>query len=91
MNLDKVHSIYFVGIGGIAMSAAAGLARDLQYVISGGKRHVISPFVKLQRYSNTFIRTISSADLTSIPEGTYAFPNDGKRRICGKNTCFPRR
>lgn len=47
------------------------------YVISGGKRHVISPFVKLQRYSNAFIRTISAADLTSIPEGTYAFPNDG--------------
>jgi hypothetical protein len=47
------------------------------YLISGGKRHVISPFVKLQRYSNTFIRTVSQTDLEGFPEGTYAFPNDG--------------
>ncbi len=41
MNLDKVHSIYFVGIGGIAMSAAAGLARDLQFEVSGSDSNAI--------------------------------------------------
>jgi UDP-N-acetylmuramate--L-alanine ligase len=35
MNLDGVKEIYFIGIGGIAMSAAAGLAKDLGYQVSG--------------------------------------------------------
>ena len=35
MNLDGINEIYFIGIGGIAMSAAAGLAKDLGYQVSG--------------------------------------------------------
>jgi UDP-N-acetylmuramate--L-alanine ligase len=35
INLEGISEIYFIGIGGIAMSAAAGLAKDLGYQVSG--------------------------------------------------------
>ncbi|HMQ01898.1 MAG TPA: UDP-N-acetylmuramate--L-alanine ligase [Candidatus Doudnabacteria bacterium] len=35
MNLTPDSKIYFIGIGGIAMSAAAGIAKQLQYEVSG--------------------------------------------------------
>lgn len=35
INLEQVKEIYFIGIGGIAMSAAAGIAKDLGYQVSG--------------------------------------------------------
>ncbi len=35
MNLSEIHNIYFVGIGGIAMSAVAGIARDEGFTVRG--------------------------------------------------------
>ncbi len=35
IDLEKIKKIYFVGIGGIAMSAAANIARDFGYEVSG--------------------------------------------------------
>ncbi len=44
MNLEKVNKIYFVGIGGIAMSAAAGLAKDLGFDVCGSdSKEIYSP------------------------------------------------
>lgn len=34
-DFSNVHKLYFVGIGGIGMSAAAGIAKDLDYEVSG--------------------------------------------------------
>ncbi len=47
------------------------------YLINGGKRQLISPFVKNQRYSGAVPKPISSADLNEFPEGSYAEPLDG--------------
>lgn len=35
INLDQVESIYFIGIGGIAMSATAGIAKNLGFKVAG--------------------------------------------------------
>jgi UDP-N-acetylmuramate--L-alanine ligase len=35
LNLDEVHKIYFIGIGGIAMSATAGFAKASDFEVSG--------------------------------------------------------
>lgn len=44
MNLNHVKHIYFIGIGGIAMSAAAGLAKSLGYEVSGSdSKEIYSP------------------------------------------------
>ena len=35
MNLDKLHSVYFIGIGGIGMSAIARFFKQRQVHVSG--------------------------------------------------------
>src|ERR1700733_10907162 len=44
MELDKISKIYFVGIGGIAMSATAGIAREAGFeVVGSDAKTVYSP------------------------------------------------
>ncbi len=44
MNLTENSKIYFIGIGGIAMSAVAGIAKELRYEVSGSdSKAVYSP------------------------------------------------
>jgi UDP-N-acetylmuramate--L-alanine ligase len=44
MDLQKIHKIYFVGIGGIGMSASAGIAREAGYeVIGSDSKALYSP------------------------------------------------
>lgn len=44
INLDQIKHIYFIGIGGIAMSAAAGLTKSLGYEVSGSdSKEIYSP------------------------------------------------
>jgi subtilisin family serine protease len=47
------------------------------YLISGGKRHLISPFVKSQRYATSRVKEVSLSDIEKFPEGNYAEPLDG--------------
>lgn len=41
MNLTQESKIYFIGIGGIAMSATAGIAKELRYDVSGSDSKAI--------------------------------------------------
>jgi UDP-N-acetylmuramate: L-alanyl-gamma-D-glutamyl-meso-diaminopimelate ligase len=44
MNLDEVKKIYFVGIGGIAMSAAASIAKESNFeVVGSDSKQIYSP------------------------------------------------
>ncbi len=44
INLDQVNKIYFIGIGGIGMSAAAGLAKSMGFEVSGSdSKEIYSP------------------------------------------------
>lgn len=51
--------------------------RDLYYYINGGKKQMVSTFVKNQRFATTSYKTVAFADLQSFPEGSYAEPLDG--------------
>ena len=46
MNLEQVSKIYFIGMGGIGMSAAAGLAGEQGFVVLGSDAHTIYPPAK---------------------------------------------
>src|SRR5438105_4105091 len=44
IDLNNINKIYFVGIGGIAMSAAAGIAKNYGYEVSGSdSKEVYAP------------------------------------------------
>jgi subtilisin family serine protease len=47
------------------------------FYISGGKRHLISDFVRQQRFANSPIVTVDLSDIANFPEGSYAEPLDG--------------
>lgn len=47
------------------------------YYINGGKKQLISSFVKNQRFSTVTVKTVTEQDLDLYPEGTYASPLDG--------------
>ncbi len=47
------------------------------YLINGGKRQFISPFVRNQRYAAVVPIVATLNDLESYPEGSYAEPLDG--------------
>lgn len=47
------------------------------YLITGGKRQRISPFVRGQRFRNVEIKQVTLEDLESFPEGSYAEPING--------------
>ncbi len=41
LNLEDIHSIYFIGIGGVGMSAAAGIAAQSGFEVSGSDSQAI--------------------------------------------------
>lgn len=47
------------------------------YLINGGKRQRVSPFVKNQRYKNLDVKEVDLADVESFSEGSYAEPING--------------
>jgi hypothetical protein len=47
------------------------------YYINGGKKQLISSFVKNQRFASQTPKVLSLKDLTDFPEGSYAEPLDG--------------
>ncbi|HEX3095541.1 MAG TPA: S8 family serine peptidase, partial [Patescibacteria group bacterium] len=47
------------------------------YLINGGKRQLISPFVFKQRFANVTVKNITASDLAGFAEGSYAVPLDG--------------
>lgn len=50
INLENVKKIYFIGIGGIGMSAAAGIAQERGFEVSGSDSHEIyEPAVSVLR------------------------------------------
>jgi UDP-N-acetylmuramate--L-alanine ligase len=52
INLENVNKIYFVGIGGIAMSAVASIAKSFEYEVSGSdSKEVYSPAKDVLRNS----------------------------------------
>lgn len=57
MDLQEVKKIYFIGIGGIAMSATAGIAKEAGFVVSGSDSAEIYAPAKdvLERYGIEYI------------------------------------
>jgi hypothetical protein len=47
------------------------------FLINGGKRQPVSPFVRNQRFASTVLKSVEAADIASFPEGPYAAPLDG--------------
>ncbi len=47
------------------------------YQISGGQKRLVSPFVFNQRFSDSPLKTATSAQLADYPEGAYVTPLDG--------------
>jgi subtilisin family serine protease len=47
------------------------------YLINGGKRQLITPFVRNQRFSGVVPKLVTQADLDIFPEGPFAEPLDG--------------
>jgi len=81
MNLDQVKEIYFIGIGGIGMSAAAALASSLGYRVSGSdQKEVYPPATSVLSknqilYSKGYqIKNIKNPDLVVI--GAAETPDD---------------
>lgn len=50
---------------------------NLIYLISGGQRHLVSPFVMNQRFFGAVPKGVSSSQIGSFPEGYYALPAEG--------------
>ncbi len=47
------------------------------YYISGGQKHLISPFVQAQRFADVSPKVVSESYLRNYPEGNYATPREG--------------
>ncbi len=47
------------------------------YYINGGKRQLISPFVKSQRFTNLSPKQVTLSEIDRFPEGSFAEPIDG--------------
>lgn len=81
MDLQNVRKIYFIGIGGIAMSAAAGLAQEQGYEVMGSDAATVYPPAKtvleehgihvLSGYSRDQVAS-SGADLYVVSAGESA-------------------
>jgi thermitase len=53
------------------------LGTDNFYYINGGKKQFIIPFVRNQRFAFSTIKTVSPAELTNFPDGSFAEPLNG--------------
>ena len=72
INLDTVQKIYFVGIGGIAMSATAGIAKAKGFECFGSDEHVYSPSLEvLQSHDIDFFRKFSEENIKATPADLY--------------------
>jgi subtilisin family serine protease len=59
------------------------------YLISGGKKQLLSPFVKSQRFPDTPIQKVTNGDVQKFPEGSYAEPLDGTLvKLEGQGTVY---
>ncbi len=47
------------------------------YLINGGKRQIISAFVRNQRFNNVIPKQVFFSEIESFSEGSYAEPQDG--------------
>ena len=47
------------------------------YLISGGQKRLVSPFVFNQRFAGATIKSIGVSELAALPEGSYVTPADG--------------
>lgn len=47
------------------------------YYINGGKKQLVSPFVRSQRFAFTPAKLVTQTDLDMFSEGSYAEPQDG--------------
>ncbi len=47
------------------------------YQIVGGQKRLVSPFVYNQRFASALVKTLSSSQLSGLPEGSYITPNNG--------------
>ncbi len=63
---------------GIADGDVVQIAGTMDYfLINGGKRQMISPFVRNQRYRYVTPKSVTWSDIQAFPEGSYAIPLDG--------------
>lgn len=67
INLEKINTIYFIGIGGIAMSAVAGIAKLKGFEVFGSDSGVYSPAKDiLEKNQIEYFDSFSSDNLTDI-------------------------
>ncbi|MCC7356502.1 MAG: UDP-N-acetylmuramate--L-alanine ligase [Candidatus Doudnabacteria bacterium] len=73
MNLSEIHNIYFVGIGGIAMSATAGIARDEGYTVLGSDAKTVYAPAKdvLDKYSIDYFTGYDAQNIINNPADLY--------------------
>lgn len=73
MNFDNIQSIYFIGIGGIAMSATAGLAQSKGFKVSGSDNtEVYAPARDvLDKYSIDYFVGFDAERLKNNPADLY--------------------
>lgn len=62
---------------------------NLIYYISGGQKHIVSPFVINQRFLGIVPKGVDSSQLSVFPEGPYALPVEGTLvKLDGQATVF---
>lgn len=73
MNLEPESKIYFIGIGGIAMSATAGIAKQLGYEVSGSdSKEVYSPAkTVLESEKIPFYIGYDAEHVKNLPDTTF--------------------
>jgi UDP-N-acetylmuramate--L-alanine ligase len=73
LELDNIHSIYFIGIGGVGMSAAAGIASQLGFEVRGSDSKALYDPAKQVLESNGIEYTAgySADNISSNPADLY--------------------
>lgn len=73
MNLSEIHNIYFVGIGGVGMSATAGIARDEGYTVLGSDAKTVYAPAKdvLDKYDINYFTGYDAQNIIDNPADLY--------------------
>lgn len=73
INLETVRSIYFIGIGGVGMSAAAGIASQLGYEVSGSDSKALYEPAKSVLDDNgiSYIAGYNEENISAAPADLY--------------------
>jgi hypothetical protein len=59
------------------------------YLISGGQKRIVSPFVFNQRFLNTPVKTVGDSQIQELPQGPYATPLEGTLvKLDGQTTVY---